>query len=121
MASVAQTAIPRRWFVKRVYLLAWLGLSCSLSMLGAWAVEPPPASCSGTPAYKLAVQVSLDAIEGEGAKGKKKERKPPALKSTAERQNALRNIVWDDMSEYLRDFADGKKLLNELERLLIAA
>lgn len=69
-------------------------------------------------AYALLTHV---AIERGRAKGKKKKRKPAASLSTAERQNELRRIVWDDLSEYLGELPNGTKLLEELRRLLIAA
>ena len=66
-------------------------------------------------AYALLTHV---AISREGAKGKSK----PAVKlSTAELQNEVRRVVWDDLTEYLKQFSSGTQIVKELERLLIAA
>jgi hypothetical protein len=50
--------------MKRARLSSIVGFSLAVCValfpILAWAVEPPPASCTGTPVYKLAVQVSLD-------------------------------------------------------------
>jgi len=66
-------------------------------------------------AYALLTHI---AITGEGAKGK---RKPVALMSTAELQNELRRIVWDDLTDYLKQFSSGDQIVKELGRLLAAA
>jgi len=66
-------------------------------------------------AYALLTHV---AISREGAKGKSK---PAVRLSTAELQNEVRRIVWDDLTEYLRQFSSGTQIVKELERLLIAA
>jgi hypothetical protein len=69
-------------------------------------------------AYALLTHV---AIEGARAKGKKKKRKSTASPSTAELQNELRRLVWDDLSKYLSELPDGTTLIKELRRLLVAA
>jgi len=40
---------------------------------------------------------------------------------TAELQNEVRRIVWDDLTDYLKQFYSGTQIVKELERLLIAA
>jgi hypothetical protein len=57
------------------------------------------------------------AITREGAKGKKS----TAKLSTADLQNELRRILWDDLTEYLKQFSSGNQIVKELGRLLIAA
>lgn len=66
-------------------------------------------------AYALLTHI---AIKGEGAKGK---RKAVANMSTAELQNELRRIVWDDLTAYLKQFSSGDQIVKELGRLLVAA
>lgn len=66
-------------------------------------------------AYALLTHI---AILREGEKGK---RKPAVRLSTADLQNEARRIVWDDLSEYLKEFTSGTQIIKELERLLIAA
>jgi hypothetical protein len=66
-------------------------------------------------AYALLTHI---AITGEGAKGK---RKPVASLSTADLQNEVRRIVWDDLTEYLKQFSSGTQIVKELGRLLVAA
>ena len=58
------------------------------------------------------------AITGEGAKGKGK---PAARLSTVDLQNEVRGMVWDDLSEHLKQFSSGTQIIKELERLLMAA
>jgi hypothetical protein len=65
-------------------------------------------------AYALLTHV---AIRREGAQGK---RKPTARLSVAELQNELRRIVWNDLTEYLKQFSKGTQIVKELERLLAA-
>ncbi len=66
-------------------------------------------------AYALLTHV---AISGQGAKGKGKS----AMQlSTADLQNEVRRIVWDDLSEHLKQFSSGTQVIKELERLLMAA
>jgi len=57
-------------------------------------------------AYALLTHV---AISREGAKG------------NSELQNKVRRIVWDDLTDYLKQFSSGTQIVKELERLLIAA
>jgi len=66
-------------------------------------------------AYALLTHV---AISREGAQGK---RKSVVRLSIADLQNEVRRIVWDDMSDYLKQFFSGPQIVKELERLLIAA
>jgi hypothetical protein len=65
-------------------------------------------------AYALLTHI---AISREGEKGNKSTVKL----STADLQNELRRIVWDDLTEYLKQFSSGNQIIKELERLLIAA
>lgn len=58
------------------------------------------------------------AITREGAQGKQK---PTAQLSTADLQNEVRRMVWDELSERLKRFSSGTQIVKELERLLIAA
>ena len=66
-------------------------------------------------AYALLTHV---AITGEGAKGK---RKTTERLSTADLQNEARRIVWDDLTDHLKQFSSGTQIVKELERLLVAA
>jgi hypothetical protein len=68
-------------------------------------------------AYALLTHI---AIEREGAQGKRKSKKAAKL-STGGLQNELRRIVWEDMADYLKELASGDLVVEELERLLIAA
>ena len=58
------------------------------------------------------------AITGESAKG---QRNVKPCKSTADLQNEVRRIVWDDLANHLKQFSSGTQIIKELERLLIAA
>jgi hypothetical protein len=66
-------------------------------------------------AYALLTHV---AIIREGAQAKCKTKARP---STSDLQNELRRIVWDDLTDYLKQFSSGTQIVKELERLLIAA
>ena len=66
-------------------------------------------------AYALLTHI---AITGEGAQGKLKS---ADRLSTGNLQDELRKIVWDDMSEHLRQFETGSEIIEELGRLLVAA
>jgi len=66
-------------------------------------------------AYALLTHV---AITREGAQGKQKS---TARLSTADLQNEVRRMVWDELSEHLKQFSSGTQIIKELERLLIAA
>ena len=66
-------------------------------------------------AYALLTHV---AMQGEGAKGK---RKTTARLSSADLQNEVRRIVWDDLTDHLKQFSSGTQIVKELERLLVAA
>jgi hypothetical protein len=66
-------------------------------------------------AYALLTHV---AIHREGAQVKCKTK---ARLSTADLQNEVRRIVWDDLTDYLKQFSSGTQIVKELERLLIAA
>jgi len=66
-------------------------------------------------AYALLTHV---AITREGAQGKQKS---TARLSTGDLQNEVRRIVWDDLTDHLKQFSSGNQIVKELERLLIAA
>jgi hypothetical protein len=66
-------------------------------------------------AYALLTHV---AITREGAQGKQKS---TAQLSIAGLQHEVRRIVWDDLTEYLKQFSSGNQIVKELEQLLIAA
>lgn len=66
-------------------------------------------------AYALLTHI---AMEGKGAKG---QRTVTAHLSTADLQNEVRRIVWEDLSDHLRQFTSGTQIIKELRRLLIAA
>ena len=66
-------------------------------------------------AYALLTHI---AITGEGAKGK---RKTTEHLSTADLQNEACRIVWDDLTDHLKQFSSGTQIVKELGRLLIAA
>jgi len=66
-------------------------------------------------AYALLTHI---AIAGEGAKAK---RKSAVKLSTADLQNEVRRIVWDDLTEHLKTLSSGTQIVKELGRLLIAA
>ena len=65
-------------------------------------------------AYALLTHI---AIQSKCAKGK---RKIVAPMSTADLQNEVRRIVWDDLTEYLKQFSSGTQIVKELGRLLVA-
>ena len=58
------------------------------------------------------------AMDGESAKGK---RNNARRRSTADLQNELRRIVWEDLADHLRRLPDGNSVIKELGRLLIVA
>jgi hypothetical protein len=66
-------------------------------------------------AYALLTHI---AITREGAKGKSKSL---VRLSTADLQNEVRRIVWNDLTDYLKRFKSGTQIVKELDRLLIAA
>jgi SRSO17 transposase len=66
-------------------------------------------------AYALLTHI---AITREGAQG---QRKTAAHLSTADLQNEVRRIVWEDLAQHLKQFSCGTQIVKELERLLIAA
>ncbi len=66
-------------------------------------------------AYALLTHV---AISREGAQGKQNS---TARLSTADLQNEVRRIVWNDLTNHLKQFSSGNQIIKELERLLIAA
>jgi hypothetical protein len=66
-------------------------------------------------AYALLIHI---AIEGECAQG---ERTRYRKLSTADLQNELRRIVWEDLADHLKGLADGTQVVKELRRLLVAA
>lgn len=66
-------------------------------------------------AYALLTHIAISR------KGAKAERKSASRLSVGELQNEVRRIVWDDLTEYLRQFSSGTQIIKELERLLVAA
>ena len=42
-------------------------------------------------------------------------------RSTADLQNELRRMVWDDLTDHLRHFSNGTEVIKELQRLRVAA
>jgi hypothetical protein len=66
-------------------------------------------------AYALLTRI---AITRESAQAKRKTKARP---STADLQNEVRRIVWDDLTDYLKQFSSGNEIVKELEKLLIAA
>ena len=66
-------------------------------------------------AYALLTHI---AIDGESAKRTYKNAVRP---STADLQNELRRIIWDDLADHLKQFPSGTQIIKELKRLLIAA
>jgi IS4 transposase len=68
-------------------------------------------------AYALLTHI---AITGRCAQGTQ-QLKSAARLSTAQLQNELRRIVWEDMADYLRKLPNGDSVVKELTRLLIAA
>lgn len=66
-------------------------------------------------AYAL---LTHQAIAGSGEKGK---RMKTAALSTGELQNAVRRIAWNELAQRLKEMSDGKSVVKELERLLVAA
>jgi len=66
-------------------------------------------------AYALLTHI---AISREGAQAKCKTKARP---STADLQNEVRRIVWDDLTDYLKRFSSGTQIVKELEKLLVAA
>ena len=80
-------------------------------------------SCLACHRGDIPVSIFADALLthiaiGEGAKAK---RKSAVRLSTADLQNEARRIVWDDLSEHLKQLSSGTQIVKELERLLIAA
>lgn len=58
------------------------------------------------------------AISHKGAQGKKQS---TVHLSAGDLQNKLRRIVWDDLTDYLKQFSSRTQIVKGLERLLIAA
>ena len=58
------------------------------------------------------------AIEGSSEKGK---RAKTAKLSTEGLQNELRRLVWNELSQRLKELPDGNAVVQELDRLLVAA
>ena len=65
-------------------------------------------------AYALLTHIAMD---GERAKGTCKNAVSP---STADLQNDVRRIIWDDLTDHLKQFSSGTQIIKELKRLLIA-
>lgn len=66
-------------------------------------------------AYALLTHI---AITREGAQG---QRTVTAHLSTADLQNEVRRIVWEDLTDHLKRYTSGTRIVKELGRLLIAA
>lgn len=67
-------------------------------------------------AYALLTHMAL--TEGQSAQGR------PIFarrRSTADLQNDLRRMIWDEVTEHLRQFSSGTEVIKELQRLLVAA
>jgi hypothetical protein len=58
------------------------------------------------------------ALKSDGAQG---QRTVMAHLSTVDLQNEVRRIVWEDLSDHLKQLTGGTQIIKELERLLIAA
>jgi SRSO17 transposase len=68
-------------------------------------------------AYALLTHI---AIQREGAQGRRRKKRTEHL-STAQLQNELRRIVWEDLADYLRELPSGDSVVKELGRLLMAS
>jgi hypothetical protein len=68
-------------------------------------------------AYALLTHI---AIQREGAQGCRRKKRTEHL-STAQLQNELRRIVWEDLAEYLKQLPSGDSVVKELGRLLMAS
>jgi hypothetical protein len=55
---------------------------------------------------------------GRSAQGRQT---PARRRSTADRQNELRRMVWDELIEHLRHFSSSTEVIKKLRRLLVAA
>ena len=66
-------------------------------------------------AYALLTHVAITREGGQGTQ------KSTARLSTADLQNEVRRIVWDDLTDHSKQFSSGSQIVKELERLLIAA
>jgi SRSO17 transposase len=64
-------------------------------------------------AYALLTHIAIS----KGAKGKQKSADDM---STADLQNELRRIVWEDTADYLKELPNGNSVVEELSRLLVA-
>lgn len=115
-ASGMLTAYSRRWrievFFKDTKQLLGLGQYQNASYKAA--VTHLHLVCF---AYALLTHIAIR----ECAKGKKVKRIAAASRSTADLQNELRRIVWDDLSKYLKELPDGNSVIKELGKLLVAA
>jgi SRSO17 transposase len=67
-------------------------------------------------AYALLTHIAMD---GEGAQGKRTV--TAKTLSTADLQNEVRRIVWDDLTGHLKQLSSATRIIKELKRLLIAA
>jgi len=66
-------------------------------------------------AYALLTHI---AIKGDCAKGERTRR---TKLSTADLQNELRRMVWEDLADHLEGLSNGTQVVKELRRLLVAA
>lgn len=65
-----------------------------------------------------ALLTHMAITEGRSAQGRQTLTR---RRSTADLQNELRRMVWDDLTEHLRHFSSGTEVIKELQRLLVAA
>jgi len=67
-------------------------------------------------AYALLTHIAI--MDGKSAQGRQKGH---ARLSTADLQNEVRRMVWQELTKHLHQFSSGRLLIKELERLLVAA
>ena len=67
-------------------------------------------------AYALLTHMAIH--DGRRAQGRQRRAR---RRSTADLQNELRRLVWDDLTKHLRHFSSGTEVIKELRRLLVAA
>jgi len=67
-------------------------------------------------AYALLTHMAIS--DGRSAQGRQTLAR---RRSTADLQNELRRLVWNDLTKHLRHFSSGTEVIKELQRLLVAA
>jgi len=67
-------------------------------------------------AYALLTHMAI--CDGRSAQGRQTLAR---RRSTADLQNELRRLVWNDLTKHLRHFSSGTEVIKELQRLLVAA